>query len=632
MQLFINSHFAFNLAIALADFTIPLWALQYHHRIPSRLFWAARLLGLFILSCGIGHALDAFSVLYAMHTWYWVTATVSWVAAIFFIFKLDALLSFLEFGDLLLRYDPSGVGIFAVGIAPDGKRDLLWVGRSQEAVSDLGFDPLVTRTWLGIAQPEHRKKLLNEYLHVLDTGEPILNREIYYNDPKALTRGHFLQNVIKISDTRLLITWRNITQLKQTQAELEHLASTDALTGLGNRYALNQTPIEQFTGAAFIDLDRFKAVNDTLGHDVGDDLLCMVVQRIVMLLADGDRPFRLGGDEFFILFNTPKTLEGLLGRAKTLLEEVQRPYFVGNRELRIGASIGVVDRSAGDLPKMLRAADIAMYTAKQIGGVALPWNEDLIATQVHKEQIAIELQTIRHRYDREFELHYQPIVRLDNPIEWVGLEALLRWRSSKLGFVCPADFIPIAEDTGEITRISNWVIENATKQSAAWSERFPISVNVSPWDLEQPNFIPELRRFCLLHGIDVSSIALEITERAVSGSLLYYENVLRELTAMRVALKIDDFGTGESSLKRLLEHRWETVKIDRSLVPIDENDRTRVGICQAVAHLCRDLEILTVAEGVETKEQLQLLRDIGIDAGQGYYFARPMPGSEIVVE
>jgi diguanylate cyclase (GGDEF)-like protein len=420
-------------------------------------------------------------------------------------------------------------------------------------------------------------------------------------------------------------------KFKSIQKELEAKAETDELTGVKNRYALNHFDFDSanITGAFYIDLDRFKAINDTMGHDVGDALLCAVVERVQFLLNPSDHIFRLGGDEFFILVTEPDSLSELEYKANKILLALQSPFLIHDRDLRIDASIGVVDRSAGGKNELLRASDIAMYSAKELGGMIQGWTKELVEQQVRREQIQIELQNVRNRYSSEFELYYQPIVKLKDPTIITNVEALLRWESSNLGWVSPGDFIPIAENSGEISRISYWVLKTAIQQIAAWNQRISISINVSPRDLEQSNFVYNLKKFCELANVEYQYVSLEITERAVTGNMKYYASVIRDLSALNVALKIDDFGTGDSSLKRLLDAPWNTVKIDRSLIPINSSDLARLNVCKAVAALCSDFGIETVAEGIETQEQYKVLLNIGITSGQGYYFARPMPASEM---
>jgi diguanylate cyclase (GGDEF)-like protein len=429
----------------------------------------------------------------------------------------------------------------------------------------------------------------------------------------------------------IFIELKNTKMLKKAKAELELKAFTDELTGLGNRRALNQlkTTPNSIKGAFYIDLDRFKLINNTLGHETGDIVLKTVSERIQSFLNKNDIAFRLGGDEFFILVTHPETLEDLILKASEILKEIQKPYLVSDRELRINASIGVVDKSAGSITDLMKASDIAMYAAKEQGSICVGWTKELIDKQRKKSEIQLELQSLRDKYSREFELLYQPIVNLKDPSKIESVEALLRWRSGRLGNVNPIDFIPIAEDTGDISCITFWVLQTAIKQISKWEYTTPISINVSPRDLEQSNFIENLKQYCDQNYVNFNLISLEITERAVAGNLNYYNQVLQDLNKLNIALKIDDFGIGDSSLKRLLESPWKFIKIDCTLIPKTLEDKSKLKVCRAIQNLSKDLGITVIAEGVETETQRMILIDLGIEQGQGFLFAKPLKPSEL---
>ena len=429
----------------------------------------------------------------------------------------------------------------------------------------------------------------------------------------------------------IFIELKNTKMLKKAKAELELKAFTDELTGLGNRRALNQlkTTPNSIKGAFYIDLDRFKLINNTLGHETGDIVLKTVSERIKSFLNKNDIAFRLGGDEFFILVTHPETLEDLILKASEILKEIQKPYLVSDRELRIDASIGVVDKSAGSITDLMKASDIAMYAAKEQGSICVGWTKELIDKQRKKSEIQLELQSLRDKYSLEFELLYQPIVNLKDPSKIESVEALLRWRSGRLGNVNPIDFIPIAEDTGDISCITSWVLQTAIKQISKWEYTTPISINVSPRDLEQSNFIENLKQYCDQNYVNFNLISLEITERAVAGNLNYYNQVLQDLNKLNIALKIDDFGIGDSSLKRLLESPWKFIKIDHTLIPKTLEDKSKLKVCRAIQNLSKDLGITVIAEGVETETQRMILIDLGIEQGQGFLFAKPLKPSEL---
>lgn len=431
----------------------------------------------------------------------------------------------------------------------------------------------------------------------------------------------------------LFIELKHSRTLKKAKKELELKAFTDELTGLYNRRALNQikTTPETIKGAFYIDLDRFKFINDTLGHETGDIVLKNVSQRIKTFLTKHDIAFRLGGDEFFILISEPESLDDLMVKARLILKEIQKPYLVAERELRIDASIGVVDTSAGGILDLVKAADIAMYAAKENGSLCVGWTKALIDKQRKKSEIQLELQSLRDKYSREFELLYQPIVNLKNPHQIESVEALLRWKSNRLGNVPPIDFIPIAEDTGDISCITSWVLQTAIKQIANWGYTTQISINVSPRDLEQSNFINNLKQYCDQNYVNFDLISLEITERAVAGNLNYYNQVIQDLNKLNIALKIDDFGIGDSSLKRLLESPWKFIKIDRTLIPKTLEDKSKLKVCRAIQHLSKDLGITVIAEGVETEVQRSILIDLGVEQGQGFLFSKPLKPDKLML-
>jgi hypothetical protein len=255
-----------------------------------------------MLSFGVEHLLCAVHLIEFSEHWYLVSAIAAWICAAYFTSSLPRLIDLFDIGTLLLQHSPSGIGLFRSMIAPDGKADLLWVARSESALYEMGFDPTRSKTWVRSGKATRHQQLWDEYRSSLMTGVPILGREMYWSDLSHEEQWFWL-NAIPISSQSLLAIWTNITSLKKAQAELDTQLKTDPLTGVGNRYALNEINLAEshYCGALYIDLDRFKAVNDTLGHDVGDALLCAVVDRLKRSLEENDHIFRLGGDEFLAL-------------------------------------------------------------------------------------------------------------------------------------------------------------------------------------------------------------------------------------------------------------------------------------------------------------------------------------------
>lgn len=612
-------------ALALAYFVLTfilLNAREYTCKEPLN-----NVLVVFTILYGCDYTFKAFNIINLVQVCDIILASMTWCLVGYLSKKSYLIFEKLNIGRDLLKYSPASIAVFKVHKNSKNQTSLKCIARSDSMVKDFGFDPLNNAEYLDNAES---KALLDRCFDVLTTGVSVEAYEDVRNiKSKPFT---FIQNIVKVQKDIVLVTWNNVTALKLAQTELERKAFKDELTGLNNRHAIHNinTLDECFTGALYIDLDRFKLINDTLGHDVGDIVLKFVVARLETLLDARDVAFRLGGDEFFILVTSPDTLEGIVQKSEQILEAIQRPFIIQDRELRIDASIGVVDRSAGNINEMMRAADIAMYRAKETGGICCGWTKALIDRQVEKEKIQIELQNLRDRYNCEFELYYQPIVNLNNPKEIICVEALLRWESSNLGWVSPGDFIPIAEDLGEISRITSWVLQHAINQVSEWGYKTHVSINVSPQDLEQSNFISNLKQYCKSDNVPYNLISLEITERAVAGNLKYYEQVLNDLSHMDISLKIDDFGIGDSSLKRLLDAPWKTIKIDRSLIPQSSLDIPRMQVCKALLSLCQDLNISIIAEGIETQIQHELLLSLGITQGQGFLFYNPMKADDIL--
>jgi len=434
---------------------------------------------------------------------------------------------------------------------------------------------------------------------------------------------------------------RLLEQERAERARLEVMATTDALTGLPNRTLLHDRLAHALRHARrdgtplallLLDLDRFKEVNDTLGHHIGDLLLRQVASRMREPLRASDTVARLGGDEFGILL--PATDEaGAIRVARTLLDILGAPFPVEGHALDIGASIGIALTSAGDddAPALLRHADVAMYTAKRAhGGYAL---YDAEADQHSPQRLALMGALRQAVAAGELLLYYQPKVMAGTG-RLGGVEALLRWPHAEHGFIPPDYFIPLAEHTGLIVPLTEWVLRTALRQHRAWRDRgllFGMAVNLSARTLHDTH-LPDLVRGLLgQHDIAPAQLTLEITESALMVDPARAREVLTRLTALGVRIAIDDFGTGYSSLGYLKRLPVHEVKIDKSLVPglgamADPKD---IAIVRAVVAMARALGLDVVAEGVERAESLDLLRGLGCTSVQGYYFSRPLPASEL---
>ncbi len=434
-------------------------------------------------------------------------------------------------------------------------------------------------------------------------------------------------------------------ELKAAADLVMYNALHDPLTDLPNRTLLMErievaiAQAKQSDGyryaVLFLDLDRFKVINDSLGHLVGDKLLQIIAQRLAGYLRDVDVVARLGGDEFVIL------LDGIAGQAPVIdlvdriLNDCQTPFLLDGYELFIGISIGVVlgNRDYGQPSDLIRDADIAMYRAKAQGTNSYKVFDANMHTQALK-RLTLE-SDLRHALEQqEFRVYYQPIIDILRD-RLVGFEALVRWQHPTRGFVSPVDFVPIAEETGLIVAIDSWVFRTTCIQLADWKKRFPhrlplkISTNLSAQDLRKPNLIEEIDQVCQEMGLVGSDIALEITESLLIEDINKTIGLLTELKERQIYLSIDDFGTGYSSLNYLHRLPADTLKIDRSFVGQMQEGNRNYQVVSTIITLSDKLGLGVVAEGVETPQQLSWLQQLNCEFGQGYLFSKPLPADEI---
>jgi diguanylate cyclase (GGDEF)-like protein/PAS domain S-box-containing protein len=436
----------------------------------------------------------------------------------------------------------------------------------------------------------------------------------------------------------------DITERKTAEERIHHLAYYDALTNLPNRTLLTKLVDQALTVAQrnrtqgcvlFIDLNRFKVINDTLGRRIGDELLREVAQRFRLALRDQDLVARLGGDEFAVgLFDIHQHYEASTV-AQKLIATLVEPFYIDGHDLRVGASIGisVYPQDGSDAETLLRLADIAMYRAKQQEGdtegehVAF-YSRDM--NQGMQERMRIESGLRQALGNGQLELHYQPKFSISSG-QIIGAEALVRWRHPERGLVPPAEFIPLAEATGLVVQVGEWVLETACAQAQAWKEaglppvRLAVNVSAREFTSALPGRVMEtLRRY----GLEPSWLELEITESTLMHNIDRVIGIMDRITAMGVTLSLDDFGTGYSSLSYLKRFPIDTLKIDRSFttgIPLDAND---CAIASTIISIAQQLKHKVIAEGVETVEQLAFLKTSGCDEVQGYLFSKPLPAAE----
>jgi diguanylate cyclase (GGDEF)-like protein/PAS domain S-box-containing protein len=437
---------------------------------------------------------------------------------------------------------------------------------------------------------------------------------------------------------------RDLTERKRVEQELTRLAFHDTLTGLPNR-ALFSDRLQQAVvrserhneplAVMFLDLDNFKIVNDSIGHEAGDCLLIAVAERLRSCLRLEDTVARLGGDELAVLIEGVADHDEAVSVAERIAGSLRSPISLAGHELFVTASIGIALATPGaeDAEGLLRKADLAMYRSKAAGKAQhTVFDQSMNAAALERLQLGSDLHLAIER--NELTLLYQPIVTLGN--QQIGeLEALIRWNHPTLGMISPAVFVPIAEENGLIIPIGRWVLAEACQQIRQWQRQHPelrdlvMSVNLSAKQLNDPELVPEIRRILDETGLDPHCLKLELTETAVMSDVETTSGTLRDLKALGLALAIDDFGTGYSSLSYLKRLPLDTLKVDRSFVDGLGTDPQDTAIVRTVIALAKSLHLEVTGEGVETAEQSAQLQALGCDRGQGYLFARPLTAAAV---
>lgn len=435
---------------------------------------------------------------------------------------------------------------------------------------------------------------------------------------------------------------RDLTDRKLAQEHSVYLAQHDSLTGLPNRGKFNDELARAIREAAaaqssvavlFIDLDRYKHINDLLGHHIGDGLLVCVARRLIDILGKSTLIARLGGDEFGIILKNRPSHSAIGYEANRVIKELSKPFMYQAHEISIGASIGIslYPKDSADPNELLSYADMAMYHAKSSGRANFQFYTQNLDVEA-KRRTTIE-EELRHAIERnELYLYYQPQIALANN-EMCSIEALLRWKNPRLAMLTPDEFISLADETGLIVPIGRWVLEQACRQLKHWQQagrpELRIAVNVSSRQLEEADFVETVDSILLQTGVAPQYLELEITERLLMKDNLKNNAVLLALKQRGIQVSVDDFGTGFSSLSYLKHFPVDALKIDKLFIKCLPNDEHDAAIASAIIGMAHSLNLKVVAEGVETAEQRDFLRELGCNYGQGYFFSEPVPPDQI---
>lgn len=501
-----------------------------------------------------------------------------------------------------------------------------------------------------IHERDHEAIRNNTHMRLAGKSDRAVYEVLAYRRDGTQMDVEIFASVMDLHGKRALIgTIVDITERKQYQRQcqieyleqLQHQASFDELTGLANRNQfldkLRQATSQArranaLAGVLLIDLDDFKIINDSLGHGAGDDLLKAVAQRLRSILRDNDTIARLGGDEFAILLPRIVDTREAASVADKVLTALNQSFIIQTREIYVGASIGVSLFPDGDQDYLLRNADLAMYHAKRQGGRRFHFYSEELDVQ-NQRHMTLEAE-LRQAVERgELTLVYQPKVNLKTR-QVEGAEALLRWKHPTLGNISPAEFIPIAESTGLIIPIGEWVLRTACLQSKAWQDvgisAFPLAINLSARQFLGEGLVPMITSVLQQTGVSPDCLELELTESVLIQNMGETVSALLELKQMGIRLSLDDFGTCYSSLSYLLQLPFDILKLDISFVrnlSVMPNAGT---LTKAIINLSHNLSLKVVAEGIETEEQLLFLDDSGCDIGQGYYFSRPVDAEALL--
>ena len=478
-------------------------------------------------------------------------------------------------------------------------------------------------------------------------GDPV---EYIAGLTETLAAGETMQQTVTLADGRAfsvvnkpiagggwLSTHEDVTERQRSEERIAHMARHDALTDLPNRtmmrehleHELKRVKRGECLAVLCLDLDQFKSVNDALGHPIGDELLKLVGERLRGCTREPDTVARLGGDEFAIIMTQMQQPTDAAALSKRIRDSIIKPYQIDGHQIVTDISIGisVAPIDALDAEMLMRNADMALYGAKADGRGTYRFFEPEMNTRM-KARRELEMDLRNALAGRKFELHYQPLVNLETK-EVNAFEALLRWNHPVRGIISPADFIPIAEETGLIVPLGEWVLKTACAEAANWPDHIKIAVNLSPAQLNNRNLLAVVAEAIEQSGMSPHKLQLEITETVLLQNTFSTLSTLHELRKLGVQIALDDFGTGYSSLSYLRSFPFDKIKIDRSFIQDLSNGSEPVAIVHAVANLAKCLNMTSTAEGVETQQQLDTLKAIGCTEMQGYLFSKARPAKEI---
>lgn len=464
------------------------------------------------------------------------------------------------------------------------------------------------------------------------------NGDIY---PEILTITSMVDTEGKL--TNYFGIFSDISNKKVVEKELEELTLTDHLTSLSNRSSFNELLFNLITDSKnspsnhailFIDLDRFKQINETLGNEVGDLLLIEVANRINTVVRDSDIFARYGGDEFLLAINSMEHQKEAVHFAKDIIKKLNKPFYINEDEIYITSSIGIsiYPQDGVEVEKLIHKADKAMYFAKQNGRNQYAFYFEELKRD-SKRLLLLEAELRKAIQAKKITIAYQPKVSVDKQ-DIIGVEALVRWTSDKLGFVSPGEFIPLAEDTGLIIPLSELIIEKVCLDILDWRKeginKLPVSINIAALHFQQDDFIERINEIVMQYNCSPQQLELELTERTVMHDSEGIVSKLIKLKNMGFKISIDDFGTGYSSLSYLNRFPLNYLKIDSSFIQRITSLKDKQAIVDSIILMAHRLHLKVVAEGVETKDQVKLLKEMDCDIIQGYYYSKPIPSTELL--